>query len=1791
MAIYNVRLCGRGEVYFILVAVSVRLCYYRAMLFSRLLGRFAGTVSMIREGPVGGKVDGPALCLSKQLDRHVQVIKGLPHTDGEGYLVSQELADGLEGVLALVLDRLPEFVEDHDACQLTLESLTRSLTLLQPERSMPNDYLQRYQDLHYLWDLVRVYKQSLERLQEIVGLWPEGDPDSIDALTRLLKTGVEALRVGRKMELYAEQILPSNPGTLGGGKQERPAGPAGDACRQASEDMKLAAFVCDDYGELGREMSDLLGRMAKDVECVLGALEGLDYVFACQFFREYLEDIFKGLLCYSPATMRHKAPSFEYDRWQRPSEVLAQIRLEILWKILGLKLKFPELARDGIIENVLSPDSLTLRIAVDDGPPLIETEVILWELDRAHVNLRPRGSLADLSNGFEESIDRLGKWVHSLYQRLRSRGDRSVSAEMAKEWTSQVEDNLGLVLEAVETNGGRQRLYVLGGLIKRLVAVAFNIERVLGKLYAPEQLERGHNGPGHFLAKLGQMVEKSLCVVAKESDAEGVGSLLAALEIERGDAEVLPSSRGWSFEYEPDADKRTIRAFQRFCQSEGPRTVARIGRLVTGTEEGEEGPVESGQRLIRVGTCKSPEECSLAGFVVNRREGKLLLAPASNEAMMWLRFGDRELGDAMEYQWFRRALDEEMQGREWRVRMSGLDRILAIDSWLVDGGDVEGSRGVIVEEDGEPPCEGDYRFFVGAWNWVIRRFGRSRTDEGWHELSLSARRVRATRGYLGALKKAGSLWALAVSQSVPIPLSLSESLYGALCGETVLVDDGGINQNLYHAAFVEGAHRVINGQIFKRIGKQSLQKLWNPVLWGTRIIQSARFYPNSDHATAWRLCRRAQQLLTHLDPRQRALAIRQLWGRPAPTMADYFEAWDSRVQVDHGKEVSVSPNRLVMPTFIIDSALSRYCKAAVRPSMLIRLAAGLVGAGREEHLVPARRGRVFEALHQLYREKGAAQFVKLKLVVQVIDGAGQGVAKLECAADYGLCALGEAGMAGLLCRGTDGLGYTLCEASENGQQDKLRFLGFLFAYLAIVHRVIMPVNIGHELALLTFYGTKGVRRPLYWGEGVFLEGFAQVVPATAAQSVDFEEWSQILAFDSTRLFTLMGCKTNYACFLRLAQLASTQASKRGDLQSSTWEEYVAMIGRDYGGSFAMGRPSSAERWLLLDTVAALLAPAAKLVARDDSGVYHLAESAVACKVGHREGLRILGRVLGKMMQWGIPIDYELGDEIGDRVWNFGRGLVGEVAADGVTEDRIGELVAGIFDVVPPGAFSVLRRGDVKELTGCPASMIIVMPTMRQAKAASGTFKKALNSFPSRFKYLLWRWASGALEVKYLPAPELRIKLEVGEKLSVHVGKGIIVIPRLESPQKYSTALVMALMGQGFGGSWNRLFSLAQISMAERVAIWHRKRMKRDTVKLAFLVSRQNILDGAWRLFQMDRPGFTERLWKVEFSSDGRLQPGVDAGGPLREWICLASVKLLGAGNGLFELSERGGHYQIVRKRPSLGIRRDVESTYYFAGIIIGEAFYSGVALGASLSPLLCEVLASGNLERFDYLGALERIDHDSYVMLRGIDVDNGEEYYFEDGAGCELVSNGSNVRVTGKDLFEKYCELMARRILLGAEPWYFEMFVRGFWSRIGNMTLRSYGFIGADVQARLRGRVNICVKQWRRQTVRKQEGSVSEGVALEVAGWFWKIFEKLGQEQLRKLLKFCTGMLFMPLRGFNDTSQGHFVLRIMPRDDNRLPIARTCFNELQIPAYGSEAILQTKLEQAIAAADEGFEMA
>merc|ERR1719421_836414 len=183
----------------------------------------------------------------------------------------------------------------------------------------------------------------------------------------------------------------------------------------------------------------------------------------------------------------------------------------------------------------------------------------------------------------------------------------------------------------------------------------------------------------------------------------------------------------------------------------------------------------------------------------------------------------------------------------------------------------------------------------------------------------------------------------------------------------------------------------------------------------------------------------------------------------------------------------------------------------------------------------------------------------------------------------------------------------------------------------------------------------------------------------------------------------------------------------------------------------------------------------------------------------------------------------------------------------------------------------------------------------------------------------------------------------------------------------------------------------------------------------------------------------------------------------------------------------------------------------------------------------------------------------------------------------DLKPDGQNIPVTDDNKLEYVSLLCEHHMSHGIRP-QLKAFLQGFHELIPPQLIAP--FDSQELELLISGLPDIDIADLRRHT--EYQGYTESSA---VIGWFWKCVTDMTQEEKAWFLQFVTGTSQVPLEGFKGLvgmrgPQKFSVHRAY--GENRLPTAHTCFNQLDLPDYPSEAVLQKKLLQAICEAHEGF---
>ncbi|OLY85376.1 putative E3 ubiquitin-protein ligase HERC4 [Smittium mucronatum] len=362
--------------------------------------------------------------------------------------------------------------------------------------------------------------------------------------------------------------------------------------------------------------------------------------------------------------------------------------------------------------------------------------------------------------------------------------------------------------------------------------------------------------------------------------------------------------------------------------------------------------------------------------------------------------------------------------------------------------------------------------------------------------------------------------------------------------------------------------------------------------------------------------------------------------------------------------------------------------------------------------------------------------------------------------------------------------------------------------------------------------------------------------------------------------------------------------------------------------------------------------------------------------------------------------------------------------------------------------------------------------------------------------------------------------------------------------------------------------------------------------------------------------------KVQFSGED----GVDAGGLTKEFFMLIVRELTDPMNGMY-FFDPDSKSRTMWFNPS---SFETSDHYFLSGIIVGLAIYNGVVLDLnfpsaiykklmnpniydlpcilSKSPLgfipkkmsknsdstgfnfgaeaisMLSLTAQSKLQLTEMLEDLTEIMPSLAKGLRSLlnyNEDDLESVFclaFEisyDSCGSRitvpLVNNGSDISVNQDNKYEyvqRYCHFW----LMSGISKQFDPFRRGFYLICGGPSLSL--FLPSELEILVRGS-NSQISVESLKSISYYSGLSKDE---NLVSMLWGILEKSSPEFLQKFLVFVTGCDRLP-------SPAHppIKLKIMlvGDDENKLPVARTCFNQLGIFNYKNLDTFKEKLMMAI----------
>lgn len=359
----------------------------------------------------------------------------------------------------------------------------------------------------------------------------------------------------------------------------------------------------------------------------------------------------------------------------------------------------------------------------------------------------------------------------------------------------------------------------------------------------------------------------------------------------------------------------------------------------------------------------------------------------------------------------------------------------------------------------------------------------------------------------------------------------------------------------------------------------------------------------------------------------------------------------------------------------------------------------------------------------------------------------------------------------------------------------------------------------------------------------------------------------------------------------------------------------------------------------------------------------------------------------------------------------------------------------------------------------------------------------------------------------------------------------------------------------------------------------------DYGHLLLEIERDNLLHNSCEQLLWATPDQLHQSLRIKFANE----PGVDAGGLVREWFTLMTKEVFDDATGLFYRIGNGDGLMINPASAEASV--DHLMYYQAIGRYIGRALFEGILIDAHLAIPICKHILGIPITFSD----LEFVDNDLYKNLKWLRENTGVESLALDFTVnvdhmpdkmkvVELVPNGSDIAVTDENKME-YISMRFKWIVATSISQQLGSVMQGLFSIIPVELLSVFDH--QELELLICGIPDIDVQDWKTHTI--YVGDRDE----RAIAWFWNCVHGFSNEQKARLLQFTTGSARVPVQGFkaltmNDGRICPFAIQCVSANECLYPRAHTCFNRIDLPRYGTEKDMRIALSLVIQMEVTGF---
>jgi E3 ubiquitin-protein ligase HUWE1 len=360
----------------------------------------------------------------------------------------------------------------------------------------------------------------------------------------------------------------------------------------------------------------------------------------------------------------------------------------------------------------------------------------------------------------------------------------------------------------------------------------------------------------------------------------------------------------------------------------------------------------------------------------------------------------------------------------------------------------------------------------------------------------------------------------------------------------------------------------------------------------------------------------------------------------------------------------------------------------------------------------------------------------------------------------------------------------------------------------------------------------------------------------------------------------------------------------------------------------------------------------------------------------------------------------------------------------------------------------------------------------------------------------------------------------------------------------------------------------------------------DGSRVMLRVHRRSVFSDAYNAVGGRKGSELGGPFKIEFVSE----EGIDAGGLKKEFWMKMSEQMFDPEYGLFVRCLNGNTFQPSPLSSIFG--NDTLDHYRFVGRMIGKALCDNQLVQAYFTRSFYKYILQMPL----VFGDLEGIDPELFKSMKAVlSAEDASSLWLtfsrpvtelEEVKEVELKSGGELIGVTNENRGE-WCMLFTEMRMYREIRSQLDAFCGGLYEVIPGSLLCLFDV--NELELLISGLPCVDIDDMEKNTV-YSNGYSSRSVEIK---WFWSAVRSFKKMEVVGLVQFVTGTAQVPLGGFKNLtgSSGHggkIEIQKTHVRENHLPVAHTCFNQLELPAYSSYNLLRQKLHQAITMCQEGF---